>query len=137
MNHTHHDRVRQYLPDLNLAVTREDPEQDLIVVANEGEGIADLMLVFEEQTLTLAQHILNLADPEDAGALRRLLQMNGLLAHGAFALDDTGTRVIFRDTLELDTLDFGELAASVHALSLALAEHGQELAGLASLPAHA
>jgi hypothetical protein len=137
MNDTHHAHVRQCLPDLNLAVTREDPEQDLIVVSNEDEGIVDLMLVFEEQTLTLAQHILNLADPEDAAVLRRLLQLNGTLAHGAFALDDTGRRVIFRDTLELETLDFGELAASVHALSLALAEHGQELAGFASLPAHA
>jgi hypothetical protein len=137
MTSTHYDRVKQFLLDLALDVSTDDRAGGLMVVSDEAEGILNLMVVFEEQSITLAQHILNLADPANAAALARLLQLNNLLPHGAFALDDTGARVIWRDTLELETLDFEELAASVHALSLAMAEHGAELAGFAQLTAAA
>ena len=42
---------------------------------------------------------------------------------GAFVLDESGQRVLFRDTLQLGTLDSNELEASINALSLALAEN--------------
>jgi len=35
--------------------------------------------------------------------------------------------ILFRDTLQLENLDRNELEASIHALSLALAEHSSEL----------
>jgi hypothetical protein len=42
-------------------------------------------------------------------------------------LDDKAETVIYRDTLQLENLDRNELEASVHALSLGLAEFGGEL----------
>jgi hypothetical protein len=66
--------------------------------------------------------------PQHTGDLfRRLLQMNRTLVHGAFALDEDGTRILFRDTLQLATLDLNEVEATIEALSLALAEHADEL----------
>jgi hypothetical protein len=65
--------------------------------------------------------------PDSGDFFRRLLQINRELVHGAFALDETGEILIFRDTLQLENLDRNELEGSVHALSLALAEHSSEL----------
>ena len=53
--------------------------------------------------------------------------MNNTLVHGAFALDETGRRIFYRDTLQLANLDLNELEGSIRALSLALAENGAEL----------
>jgi hypothetical protein len=47
--------------------------------------------------------------------------------HGAFALDEEGTMVLFRDTLQLENLDLNEMDGTIEALSLALAEFAEEL----------
>jgi hypothetical protein len=58
---------------------------------------------------------------------RRLLQMNRYLVRGAFALDEEGTRVLYRNTLQLAHLDPNEIEGTIDALSLALAEFANEL----------
>jgi hypothetical protein len=47
--------------------------------------------------------------------------------HGAFALDEEETMVLFRDTLQLENLDLNEIDGTIEALSLALAEFASEL----------
>ena len=57
----------------------------------------------------------------------RLLQTNRCLVQGAFALDEAGTRVLYRKTLQLEHLDRHEVEGTIAALSLALAEFAREL----------
>jgi hypothetical protein len=64
------------------------------------------------------------SEPKDL--FKRLLQINRELVHGAFVMDIDGEYILFRDTLQLENLDRNELEASIHALSLALAEYGEE-----------
>ena len=47
--------------------------------------------------------------------------------HGAFVLDETGQKVIFRDTLQLENLDLNELEASINSLSLLLSEYSEQI----------
>jgi hypothetical protein len=56
--------------------------------------------------------------------------MNRELVHGAFVIDEGGTKLLFRDTLQLANLDFNELDASINALSLGLASFADELIAL-------
>jgi hypothetical protein len=42
-------------------------------------------------------------------------------------LDETGKKVIFRDTLQLENLDQNELEGSLNSLSLLLSEYSTEL----------
>ena len=53
--------------------------------------------------------------------------MNRNLVHGAFAIDDSGGKVLFRDKLQLENLDLNELEGSINALSIAMAENSEEL----------
>ena len=118
--------VKSYLLDLDLNIVRENEAEELVVVDDEDNGISNLVIDCEEPIVILEQLIMDTpAEPRDL--FRRLLQMNRTLVHGAFVLDEDGKRVIFRDTLQLENLDPNELEASIEALSLALAEHGEEL----------
>ncbi len=120
------ETVKAYLLELQLSILREDPEEKLVVVEDEERGIKNLVVDCEDPILVLEQMILPVpAQPGDL--FRRLLQMNRTLVHGAFALDEEGKRVLFRDTLQLANLDLNELEASIEALGLALAENAEEL----------
>jgi hypothetical protein len=118
--------VKQYLNDMNLAIVEENPDQELVVVENESEGIKNLIIDCEPPIVIIEQFIMRIESP-DIAFYRRLLQMNRELVHGAFALDDTGEMLLFRDTLQLANLDSNELEGSVNSLSLAMSEYGGEL----------
>jgi hypothetical protein len=123
---TNFTTVKEYLQELRLSVVREDPAEGLVVVEDEERGIKNLFVDYEDPILIFEQMIMPV--PDKPGELfRRLLQMNRTLVHGAFALDDTGERVLFRDTLQVAHLDLNEVEGTIEALSLALAEHAAEL----------
>ncbi len=121
------DLVKDYLAELDLSTTHEDAAEELVVVENEDDGIKNLVVDCEDPILVLEQLIMEVPKDADGGFYRRLLQMNRTLVHGAFVLDEDGKFVIFRDTLQLANLDLNELEASISALSLAMAEHSNEL----------
>jgi hypothetical protein len=123
---TNFTTVKEYLQELRLSIVREDAAEELIVVEDEERGIKNLFVDYEDPILIFEQMIMPV--PDKPGELfRRLLQMNRTLVHGAFALDDTGERVLFRDTLQVAHLDLNEVEGTIEALSLALAEHAAEL----------
>ncbi len=123
--------VKSYLLDLDLTITKEDEPEELVVVEDEEAGIKNLIVDCEDPILIIEQLIMEV--PEVPGDLyRRLLQMNRTLVHGAFVLDEDGKLIIFRDTLQLANLDLNELEGSIGALSLALAENGDELLNYAA-----
>lgn len=126
-------KVKEYLVDLGLEITREDEAEQLVVVNNVEEGIVNLIVDCEDDVIIFEQHIFTLPAGENAATLRRLLELNRQLVHGAFCVD-ASDRVLFRDTLRLDTLDFQELAGSIEALSLGMSEFGSELLGFAAEP---
>ena len=121
------DLVKGYLLDIDLKIVSENEAEELVIVEAEENGIRNLIIDCEPPIVILEQLIMNV--PEDAGDFfKRLLQMNRTMVHGAFVLDDEeGSRVLFRDTLQLENLDCNELEGSIRALELALAENGAEL----------
>lgn len=122
------DKVKTMLLDLEYNIVEEDAAQELFVIDDMDSGINKLIVDCEDPLLILEQVIMPVpASPDDL--FRRLLQMNRLLVHGAFVLDDDARTILFRDTLRLENLDANELEGSIEALSLALAENATELLG--------
>ena len=122
----HLDTVKGHLLDLGLTIAAENEAEDLVVVDDEDNGIKQLVIDCEPPIVILEQ-LIGDVPPEPGDLFARLLQMNNTLVHGAFALDETGRRIFYRDTLQLANLDLNELEGSIRALSLALAENGAEL----------
>jgi len=118
--------VKSYLLDMDIPIVSEDPAEKLVVVADEDNGIKDLVIDCEAPLLVLEQVIMEI--PSNPGNLyKRLLQMNRELVHGAFVMDEEARLILFRDTLQLENLDRNELEASIQALGMALAEFSSEL----------
>lgn len=120
------DTVKQYLLDLNLSIVDEDPGEGLVVVEDEERGLKNLVVDCEDPILIFEQMIMPVP-PNPGDMYQRLLKMNRNVVHGAFALDEDGQMVLYRDTLQLANLDVNEVQGTIEALSLALAEFGEEL----------
>lgn len=124
-----HKKIKQMLETLNLTIEKEIPEEGLFVVNDPSNGIYNLLIDCEDPVLVLEQLIVQLS-PESSmnpGVLKKFLQLNRTLVHGAFSMDDAGRSIVFRDTLQIANLDLNELEGSVNALSLGLAEHGETI----------
>lgn len=122
--------VKSYLTDLGYLITHEDAPEELVVIQDEEAGIKDMVVDCEAPIVIFEQVIMEV--PAEPGELYlRLLQMNRTIVHGAFVIDADKKYVIFRDTLQLESLDLNELEGSISSLSLALAEHSDELLGFA------
>lgn len=120
------EKVKSYLCDLGLGISQEHADDELVIVNDEAQGLKHLVIDCEAPILIMEQFILTLKSANE-GVFKRLLQMNRNLVHGAFVLDDSAERVLFRATLQLENLDLNELQGSINALSLALAENAAEL----------
>lgn len=115
-------KVQDYLVQLNLVADRTDPAEELVVINDPDSGLVNLVIDCEDPILVIEQLILELDRPTP-DAFRTLLQLNRELVHGAYCLTEDGKRVVYRDTLQLESLDLNELEASIDSLRLALAEH--------------
>lgn len=118
--------VKEYLENLHLDIVEENAESELVVVENESEGIKNMIVDCEAPIVIIEQLIMKVR-PDSWEFFKRLLQMNRELVHGAFVLDESGEMLLYRDTLQLENLDYNEVEGSVKALSLAMSEYGSEL----------
>jgi hypothetical protein len=124
------EKVKDFLLDMGFVMSQEDPQEELIVIDDEERAIKNLVIDCESPILILEQVIMPM--PQDSSDFcKRLLQINRTLVHGAFVLNEEGTTLLFRDTLQLENLDRNELEGSIDALSLAMAEYGGELVSFA------
>lgn len=120
------EKVKHYLMELDYDITHEDTEEELVVVVKEDEGIKNMIIDCEDPILIIEQFLFNVK--EDSTELyKSLLKKNREIVHGAFVLDETGTKVLFRDTLQLETLDIEEIEATLTSLTLLLNEYYEEL----------
>jgi len=125
------EKVRDYLLELGLQITFENEEDGVIVVENEESGIMNLVLGVADPILVVEQYIFELTS-NSSDAYKRLLQMSRDFIHGAFVLDETGTKVLFRNTHELENLDLNELEATINSLALLLSERSRDILELSS-----
>jgi hypothetical protein len=119
-------RVKEFVVELEFAIDQEIPEEEIVIVHDEERGISNLVIDCEDSVLVLEQLILELKGG-DASVYQRILQMNRDLVFGAFVLDEEGNKLLYRNTLALENLDLNELESTINALSLGLAENGEEL----------
>lgn len=120
------NKVRGYLLDLGHSITKEDENDGLFVIDDEGLGIKNLVIGLADPILIMEQYILDINNaPKEAYI--QLLQKNRDIIHGAFVLDESGEKLIFRDTLQVENLDQNELEGSINSLTLLLSEYSEEL----------
>jgi hypothetical protein len=119
-------KIKEYVLELNYTVTYENETEGTIAISNESEGIQNMLLVCTPPILIMEQFLVDVKK-DDTNTWKRLLQKNRDIIHGAMVLDESGKRLIFRDTLQVENLDLNELEGSINSLSLLLSEFSNEL----------
>jgi hypothetical protein len=122
----HDVRIKNYLIQLEFNIVYESVKDGILMISKESEGIKNLILGIAPPILIMEQHIFNIKN-RNQEVFKKLLQKNRDIIHGAFVLDETGQKVIFRDTLQIENLDLNELEASLNSLSLLLSEFSEQI----------
>jgi hypothetical protein len=126
-------------------VTREDLESFFIRMDLEFEEVEQGMYLVRARTtglpivvhcadalLLIRMKVMDLPELGDnaLGLYRTLLELNATdIVHGAYGIEDK--ELILSDTLELETLDFQELQASLESMELAASVHKERIRALA------
>jgi hypothetical protein len=123
---SHFEKVKGYLTELEYSIIHEDRENEVFVVESIEDGIANLMIGVADPIIIIEQYLFDL-NTNKGEVSQKLLMKNRDIVAGAFVMDDDGTKVLFRDTLQIETLDFEELEGSLTSLSLLLSEYTDEI----------
>ncbi|WKN31906.1 YbjN domain-containing protein [Porifericola rhodea] len=128
---TYYTKVKNYLTELNYEIVEENEAEGILIIDNEETGVSHMVLCCAEPILIIEQYLCEIKQVS-LETYRLLLQKNRDIIHGAFALDQSGTKLIFRDTLVLDTLDLDELESTFNSLGLLLSEFTQQIIEISS-----
>ena len=119
-------KVKRYLLELNCNITFENETDGIFIINNEENGISNLVLGCADPLLIMEQFLFDLKN-DNVDVFKSLLVKNRDMVHGALVLDEKGSKVIFRDTLQIENLDLNELEGSLNALILLLSEYSNEI----------
>ncbi|MCW3805008.1 YbjN domain-containing protein [Plebeiibacterium marinum] len=120
------NKVKNYLLDLEYRIVSEDVNEELVVIEKEEDGISNIVIDCEDSIVIIEGLLFEMSSGSEE-IYKSLLKKNREIVHGAFTLDETGNRVIFRDTLQLENLDLNELEGTLNSLKLLLSEYSEEL----------
>lgn len=120
------DKVKNYLLEMGCVIRMANEAEGLFVVNHDERGIHNLVIGCAEPLLIIEQFIFEIRE-ESPEVYRSLLQKNRDMIAGAFVLDESGRKVLYRNTLQIENLDLNEVEGTFNALSLMLSEYSEEL----------
>jgi hypothetical protein len=119
-------KVKNWLLELEYNIQLENEKHQSFIIEKESEGIKNMMLVIAPQILIIEQFLFRCKNNQQ-DIYKQLLIKNRDIVHGAFVLDESGEKVIFRNTLQTENLDENELIATINSLSLLISEYSTEM----------
>ncbi|MFN3556187.1 MAG: hypothetical protein ACK4VN_09520 [Bacteroidales bacterium] len=122
---TYFYKVKDYVTELGYSVLYENEADNLLVIDEEEMGVKNMVIGVAAPIVIIEQYLFDVK--EDTSIFRKLLIKNRDIVHGAFVLDETGEKVIFRNTLQVETLDLKELESTINSLALLLSEYSNEI----------
>ncbi|WP_343626248.1 YbjN domain-containing protein [Flavobacterium lindanitolerans] len=118
--------IKGYLTELELEIKHENRADSIFIVSSEQEGVVNLIICVAYPIVIFEQFLFEIKTDSPL-VYKALLQKNRDIIHGAFVLDHTGQKVIFRDSLQLENLDLNEFGATLNSLSLLLSEYSEQI----------
>src|SRR5690554_1593328 len=118
--------IEKYIVDIGYSIKYKNRNEGVFVIENEADGVHNLIIGVATPILIFEQYLFTLQS-DNMHVFKALLMKNRDIIHGAFALTEDGSKVIFRYTLQTSNLDFNEFEAAINSLSLLLSEYSDQL----------
>ena len=115
------NKIEQFLIDLMYTYQQVKGIQNLWLIDDAEQGLSGVAVAFTDSLVTLRTAVMDVPGNGSVELFSTLLELNADLIHGAYAL--SGGKIILIDTLEYDTMDFGDFRAVLDAFSMALSQH--------------
>jgi len=118
--------IEKFIVDIGYSIKYKNRNEGIFVIENEADGVHNLIIGVATPILIFEQYLFAVKS-DNMHVFKSLLMKNRDIIHGAFALTEDGSKVIFRYTLQTNNLDFNEFEAAVNSLSLLVSEYSEQL----------
>lgn len=122
----HFQKIKDYLRELHYNIIQEDENDGVLVIENEAHGIKNVVIILADPIIIVEQFLFEIRK-DSLEIFKSLLMKNRDIIHGAFALDESGKKVLYRNTHECENLDLNEIEGTLNSLSLLLSEYSDQL----------
>ncbi len=115
---------------IRMDLDYEEIEKGMFLVRGRNHGFP-FVVHHDEALLLIRMKLMDMSETNESPELfRKLLELNATeVVHGAYGIEDG--ELILSEALELETLDFLELQASMESIELAAATHMETIRDLA------
>ena len=114
------NKIEEYLID--LMYTYQQVDNNLWYIEDEEHTLSGVAVVLAGPLVIVRVVVMDDPKKNNLEFYTKLLELNAReMVHGAYALENG--KVILIETLEYDTMDYGEFRAVLDAFSLALTQH--------------
>ncbi len=114
------NKIERYLIDLMLSYT--EIEKDMWLINDDANSLEGVVVMYAAPIVVVRVVVMPAPKTKRLEFFTKILELNASeVLHGAYALDKND--IILVDTLEYDSMDFGDLRASLESVGLALAQH--------------
>ena len=123
------DDVESFL--IRMQLEYEEVDEGMFLIRGENSGLP-VVVHYADNLLLIRMKVMDMPEMGDGGVklYRTLLELNATdVVHGAYGIE--AGDLIISDTLELETLDFPELQASIESIELAAVTHMEQIRSLA------
>lgn len=119
-------KIETYILKLGYSITYQDEAKGVFCIESESDGIKNLIIGIAPPILIIEQFIFTL-QRDDKEILKSLLIKNRDIIHGGFVLNEDGTKVIFRYTMQIENLNLNEFEGALNSLGLLLSEYFEQI----------
>lgn len=119
-------KIESFVTKLGYSISYQNEKVGIFCIESESDGIKNLIIGVAPPILIMEQYLFTLKN-DDAEVLKSLLKKNRDIIHGAFVLDEKGEKVIFRYTMQIESLDINELEGAFNSLGLLLSEYYEQI----------
>lgn len=119
-------KVEKYIQNVDYTISYRNENEGVFMIENVMDGIQNLIVGIAPPVIIFELYLFTLTS-ENYDVLKALLMKNRDIIHGAFAITEDGTKVIYRYTLQISNLDQNEFEATLNSLSLLMSEYSAQL----------
>ena len=119
-------KIETYILKLGYSITYHDETKGVFCIESEADGIKNLIIGVAPPILIIEQFIFTLQN-DDKEILKSLLIKNRDIIHGGFVLNEDGTKVIFRYTMQIENMGINEFEGAINSLGLLLSEYYEQI----------
>jgi hypothetical protein len=120
------NKIEQYL--IELMYSYREVDKNIWLVDDPDRNLTGIAVMYDDPVVVFRVALMEAPENDRLELFTRLLELNASdIVHGAYALENN--QIVLVNTLDYDTMDYGEFRSTLDSFSLALAQHYPILSG--------